>query len=222
MSRQMKLLMENFNKFIEEEVDMEEEMGTKGNLDSAIDSVLDDILDDALMETILKEFGPVSAEDMAEFEGSGEAPSKEDIKSGIKQVVKSSEGQKAAVEIEQMAGAKPDIKDYVNATKNAIQNGALKGLGIFASTVPMFGVFGAMIGGELMTPHHSHSSWLNDPQVVQQAIDSAQMVGGTSGAVVGSILLAMALAFVAHEIKKNAEDLADGTPKRNIRFPRLG
>ena len=203
MSRQMKLLMENFNKFIEEEMDMEKEMGMKGNLDSVIDDVLDDILDDALMETILKEFGPASAEDMAEFEEM-ESMSKEELKSGIKQLVKSPEGQKAAKEIEQKAGPKAGFKEYVAATKDQIRGGMLGAIGTAAGTIPVLAGIGGMLGAASQEPHHSHSVWLEDPELVRQAMESAAMVGAQGGAAIGAVLVALVIAGFIKEIKKNA------------------
>tara|TARA_E500000318_G_scaffold109381_1_gene122226 strand:- start:70 stop:684 length:615 start_codon:yes stop_codon:yes gene_type:complete len=198
MSRQMKLLMENFNKFIEEEMDMEEE-GKKGSLDS----VLDDILDDALMEGLLKEMFP-TPEEAAEGAAIMAEPSKEDIKSGIKQVVKSAEGQKAAKEIEQKAGPQAGLKEYIAATKAQINDGMLGAIGLAAGTIPGLAFMGAMLGAASQEPHHSHSAWLDDPERINQAIDAAAMVGAQGGAAIGSVLLALVVAGFIKDIKEKA------------------
>lgn len=198
MSKQMKLLMENFNKFIEEE-----EMGMEGSLDSAIDDVLDDILDDALMESVLKEMFP-TPEEAEEGARIMAEPSKEEIKSGIKQLVKSPEGQKAAKEIEQKAGTRAGFKEYIAATKAQINDGMLGAIGLAASTIPGLAFMGAILGAASQEPHHSHSAWLDDPERINQAMDAAAAVGAKGGAVIGAVLVALVVAGFIKDIKEKA------------------
>ena len=202
MSKQMKLLMENFNKFISEA----EEGAT---LDVVLDDVLDDLLEGELMEGILKEMFP-TPEDVKDYdEIMGEdMPSKEEIKSGIKQIVKSPEGQKAANEIEQKAGPNASFDDYVKATNSQIQGGMLKNLGGTALSIPSLGLIGAAFGSASQEPHHSHSIWLEDPERVNQAMETAAAIGATGGAVIGTIILAVVLAGYFKKIKKDADSIS--------------
>lgn len=197
MSKQMKLLMENFNKFIEEE-EMEMESD-----DSSLDAIIDDILGSMLQEGILKEMFP-TPEEAEEGARIMAEPSKEEIKSGIKQLVKSPEGQKAAKEIEQKAGPQAGFKEYIAATKAQINDGMLGAIGLAASTIPGLAFMGAMLGAASQEPHHSHSAWLDDPERINQAIDAAAMVGAQGGAAIGSVLLALVVAGFIKDIKKNA------------------
>ena len=96
----MKILMENFNKFLEEqempEVEMEEEEESPD-----LEMAMDELLDDILQEGILSEYGVGDEYDHLRS-SPDEEPGKEE-ESGIKQIIKSSEGQKVAQEIEKAA-----------------------------------------------------------------------------------------------------------------------
>ena len=109
MSKQMKLLMENFNKFIdEEEMEMESD-------DSSLDAIIDDILGDMLQEGILKEMFP-TAEDAIEGEEimNEVPPSKEEIKSDIKKAIKAPEVQQMINDLEKRIDNLQDEIDIHN------------------------------------------------------------------------------------------------------------
>ena len=198
--------MENFNKFLQEEDEMEMESDAD---ESGIDNILDDILDDMLEEGVLKEFGPVSGEDMAEFEGSNETPktpSKEEVKSGIKTALKEPEVKTVLDKIESSAKEKMGDIDDSEVKAEALSRGiayALKQhaleLHMAAFSVPALGsLFGFM--GSSATPHHSiiHT-------VSQSTIDAMASSGTERGLIIGALIGAAFLGKAAVTAFKTAK-----------------
>ena len=218
----MKILMENFNKFLEEqempEVEMEEEEESPD-----LEMAMDELLDDILQEGILSEYGVGDEYDHLRSSPDEEPASKEEVKSGIKQIIKSSEGQKVAQEIEkaaeQQAGdSKPSSEDYILATKNLINNGALGRLASTAATIPVFSFFGALFGGAGAEPHHSSSMWLNNPEAISKAVKAAEVMGAYGGAAAGSLILALVISHMVGKVgrlaKMNQQYRTKGIPDK--------
>jgi len=193
MSKQMKLLMENFNKFIEEE-EMEMESD-----DSSLDAIIDDILGDMLQEGILKEMFP-TPEDAEEGTNimAEPAPSKEEVKSDIKKAIKAPE---VKAVLDKMSEEAKKDEDINHGLKYAIQRHGDE-LKLAAASVPGLSILGTILGA-LNEPANA---FFMDPAILQ-AITSSNM---KFGAAVGATMGAAFLATVAVDFFKDAERVRKG------------
>jgi len=193
MSKQMKLLMENFNKFIEEE-EMEMESD-----DSSLDAIIDDILGDMLQEGILKEMFP-TPEDAEEGTNimAEPAPSKEEVKSDIKKAIKAPE---VKAVLDKMSEEAKKDEDINHGLKYAIQRHGDE-LKLAAASVPGLSILGTILGA-LNEPANA---FFMDPAILQ-AITSSNM---KFGAAVGATMGAAFLASVAVDFFKDAERVRKG------------
>ncbi len=119
MSKNMKLLMENFNKFLQEEDEMEME-----SEDVVIDSILDDVLGSIMME------------------GLDDAPNKEEIKSDIKKALKAPEVVPVLDKMSEEALKDQDIQAGLRAAIDSYGNE----LKIAAASIPGLSILGAVLG----------------------------------------------------------------------------
>jgi len=203
MSKKMKLLMENFNKFLEEE---EGEMDM-GEDDSTIDSILDDILGSSMMEGLLKEMFP-TPEDVAdgdEIMGKN-IPTKEEVKSDIKTALKAPEVKAVLSKMSEetlrdqdiQAGLKSAIAGYGNELKLA------------AASIPGISILGAILGA---FKEPVNAMYL-DPSVLEPIIAGNIKFGAAVGAVIGAAFLSTVVVdFIerATAIKKSREDARKST-----------
>lgn len=203
MSKQMKLLMENFNKFIdEEEMEMESD-------DSSLDAIIDDILGDMLQEGILKEMFP-TAEDAIEGEEimNEVPPSKEEIKSDIKKAIKAPEVKAVLDKIESSAKEKMGDTTEPSRMKAGIEY-ALKTHGgelmVAAGSIP--GLSGLLaIMGSFSEPHHSIIHTFDQGSIDSMA-RAAMHGGATFGAIMGAGFLAFAVIRSLNTARKKAKQL---------------
>jgi len=196
MSKQMKLLMENFNKFIEEE-EMEMESD-----DSSLDAIIDDILGGMLQEGILKEMFPTS-EDAEEGDEimSEPLPSKEEIKSDIKKVVKAPE---VKAVLDRMSEEALKNQDIEAGLKYAISSYA-DDFKLAAASVPGLSIMGAVLGSF----NEPANALFMDPAVLEPIIAGNMKFGAAIGAVIGAAFLAkVAVDFFkdAEKVRKSRED----------------
>ena len=119
MSKNMKLLMENFNKFLQEEDEIEME-----SEDVVIDSILDDVLGSIMME------------------GLDDAPNKEEIKSDIKKALKAPEVVPVLDKMSEEALKDQDIQAGLRAAIDSYGNE----LKIAAASIPGLSILGAVLG----------------------------------------------------------------------------
>ena len=120
---------------------------------------------------------------------------------------------------EQQAGdSKPSSEDYILATKNLINNGALGRLASTAATIPVFSFFGALFGGAGAEPHHSSSMWLNNPEAISKAVKAAEVMGAYGGAAAGSLILALVISHMVGKVgrlaKMNQQYRTKGIPDK--------
>ena len=211
MSKKMKLLMENFNKFLQEEDEMEMESDESG-----IDNILDDILDDMLEEGVLKEMFP-TPEDVADGDDimSEKTPSKEEVKSGIKTALKAPEVKTVLDKIESSAKEKmsdvdpSEVKDeaYARGVKYALNRYGNELL-MAAASIPGLGALGALIGA---TAEPSHGVLYH---MSEQAIDAMHRTNTTGGLIVGALIGGAFLASAVRESFKTGKKHADNQNDR--------
>ena len=194
----MKLLMENFKKFIEDEDGAENQ--ESGN---AVDDVLDAILSNSLMESMYESESP---------EG---MPSKDQVKSEIKAVLNKPE---VKSELDAIGQDKYSVADstgfYEKAFKDFASGNGLKViLGSLAAS-PVLGVAGAFLGSVATSPSEHKLALMvaTDPAAyssAMQAVESASSMGGTVGMIIGAAVTGLIVAAAFLKIKERAQQHAD-------------
>jgi len=218
MSRQMKLLMENFNKFIKEE-----DMSMKE--DAMVDDIIEDILGSELMEGLLKEMFPTpeeAAEGAAIMAEPDSVPTKEESKEAIKQTLAKPEVKKEIAKIDAQAEVKlkrvpnPDASDYAEATKDVVKD-VIKGsleLGVLFMAPPLFGALGGnvLFGQADGMDRAAQLEYLRNPEVLeaaQAAGQKAAMIGGSIGLAISAVMGAFLVRYLYQEIKAVADNRAE-------------
>lgn len=204
MSKQMKLIMENFNKFIEGDKSIEQ--------DIIVNSIIDDILGGVLMESILKEFGgTASQEDMEEF---GVIPKKEEAKEAIKQALETPGVQQQIQKIDDKVQAKlvpnPNEQDYEYAIKSVLKDFKqdAKIIGTLMVASPTFLALG---GGLLFGPSEggqSETLYHYNPAAYEAAVaagNKAAMIGGSVGLAFAAVVAAGLIYSAVQNVQKRAD-----------------
>jgi len=200
MSKNMKLLMENFNKFLQEEDEMD---GME--MESDIDNILDDILGDMLEEGMLKEMFP-TPEDVKDGDDimSGKTPSKEEVKSDIKKALKAPEVKTVLDKMSEEALKEQDIQAGIRAAIDSYGNE----LKIAAASIPGLSILGAVLGNF----NEPADAFFMDPAIVQAITSSNMKFGAVGGAVIGAAFLSIVVVDFfkrANSVKKSREDKRD-------------
>lgn len=206
-------LFENFNKYLNE--DMEMEMEDEMEDDSVLDDVLDSILDSSLSEGLLKEMFP-TAEDAIEGEEimNEVPPSKEEIKSDIKKALKAPEVKAVLDKIESSAKEKiadPSDPNHIKAgIEYAFKTHDLE-LMMAAGSIP--GLSGLLaIMGSFSEPHHSIIHTFDQGSI--DSMSRAAMHGGaTFGAIMGAGFLAFAVMRFLNTARKKAKQRDNTSPE---------
>lgn len=216
MSRQMKLLMENFNKFIKEE-----DMGMKE--DVMVDDIIEDILGSELMEGLLKEMFPTpeeAAEGAAIMAEPDSLPTKEESKEAIKQALAKPEVKQdiakmdAQAEVELKRVPNPNASDYAKAAKVIAKQAMESASGIIA-TLSVAPIFGGLIGGFAFGPGEGSAAdtfYLNNPEVYQAAVQAGEkafMIGGSVGLAISAVMAAFIVRDMYQGFKRTADDRAE-------------
>lgn len=216
MSRQMKLLMENFNKFLKEE-----DMSMKE--DAMVDDIIEDILGSELMEGLLKEMFPTpeeAAEGAAIMAEPDSLPTKEESKEAIKQTLAKPEVKQeiakidAQAEVELKRVPNPDASDYAKAAKEVAKQ-AMENAAVIVSGLSAAPIFGGLIGGFAFGPGEGSAAdtfYLNNPEVYQAAVkagNKAFMIGGSVGLAISAVLAASLVHFFYKEFKYRADNRAE-------------
>jgi hypothetical protein len=172
----MKLLMENFKKFIEEEGEMDSE-------DAVIDSILDDVLGSIMME------------------GLDDAPNKEEIKSDIKKALKAPEVVPVLQKMSEEALRDQDIQAGLRAAIDSYGDE----LKLAAASIPGISILGAVLGNfnEPANAMHLDPSVLN--AILTGNMKFGAAVGAVIGAAFLSSVV-VDFFKRANSVKKSSED----------------
>lgn len=207
----MKILMENFNKFLKEGKTPEEA--------AIVDRIIDGILDDMPEEGALNEYGVGD-----EYDHLRNLPSKEEAKEAIQKTLDTpeiqSEIEKIDKEVEAAMVPAPGAKEYGAAAGSMIKDlfdpERLAILAVSLGSAPVFGaVFGGMMfgpgeGGQADTYYHYN------PEAYDAAVragDKAFQIGGSVGLAISAVIAAYLVRETYTELKRRASSKAAAAGK---------